>query len=410
MLSSLNLNDAQREIHDRSLNKTGGVWKTKFLGKPAYGVSAYLPEMTTNLTKLEAKGYLQTSWPQSVIDILGPSSLVAADMESEGFQKARKIFSSSLSTKSILSQSLPGIEQAVDKMLQHWKICAEKCEITTFSKDVSAVTYSVIVTSIFGPNSLTDDEMKSLRQWTDSIAKGLLSLPIQKPIIRSLPFFRRYTRAMEARAEMKALLIAKISQRKGAIQTAAETGKEFHSTGMLDAFLLEGGLGEDKVVDFCVDNVILSIFAGYDTTASVSTNLILLLHNYATKDDLAQIRAELDQFDIHNTSATSIPGGILDCVPSLKSAVYESFRFRPVIGSTFRKTKMPIALGKVQIPANTTVQWSHMHGSQSTALYGTGTRPCPLRFCRQWNLLLFCLVTASMRALVNIWQRLRSHW
>jgi cytochrome P450 len=305
--------------------------------------------MATELTKLEAKGYLQTSWPQSVVDILGPSSLVAADMESEEFQKARKIFSTALSTKSILSQSLPGIEQAVDDMLKHWNRCADKGDITTFSKDVSAITYSVIATAVFGPNSLTEKEMKSLRQWTDTIAKGLLSLPIKNPIIRRIPFFRRYARAMQAREEMKTLLVEKIAQRKLSIQSAADIESEFRPTGMLDVFLLEGDLGEDKVVEFCVDNVILSIFAGYDTTASVTTNLILLLHDYATTDELAQIRAELNEFDIRS-SPTSIPGGILDAVPSLKSAVYESFRFRPVVGSTFSQDYTPYSSWKGSDP------------------------------------------------------------
>jgi cytochrome P450 len=315
--------------------------------------------MATELTKLEAKGYLQTSWPQSVVDILGPSSLVAADMESEEFQKARKIFSTALSTKSILSQSLPGIEQAVDDMLKHWNRCADKGDITTFSKDVSAITYSVIATAVFGPNSLTEKEMKSLRQWTDTIAKGLLSLPIKNPIIRRIPFFRRYARAMQAREEMKTLLVEKIAQRKLSIQSAADIESEFRPTGMLDVFLLEGDLGEDKVVEFCVDNVILSIFAGYDTTASVTTNLILLLHDYATTDELAQIRAELNEFDIRS-SPTSIPGGILDAVPSLKSAVYESFRFRPVVGSTFRKTTHPIALGSLPMLPYHGLIWSNL--------------------------------------------------
>jgi cytochrome P450 len=348
ILTSLKWNEAKTIVHDRSLNETGGVWKSRLPGRQAYCVSAYLPEMAIDLTKLEAKGYLQNSWPQSVVNVLGPNSLIAADVDSEDFQTARKTFSTALSTKSILSQSLPGIEQSVDDMLQHWNRCADEGQITTFSKDVSAITYSVITTAVFGPNSLTEKEMKSLRQWSDTIAKGLFSLRIKNRIMRKIPFLRRYPRAMKAREEMKTLLIEKIAQRKLAIQSAADLGSEFRPTGMLDVFLLAGGLGEDKVVEFCVDNVILSIFAGFDTTASLCTNLILLLHDYATADELAQIRAELNEFDIRS-SPSSTPGGILDAVPSLKSAVYESFRFRPVVGSTFRKTTHPICWSTAHI-------------------------------------------------------------
>ena len=117
----------------------------------------------------------------------------------------------------------------------------------------------------------------------------------------------------------------------------SENGEDHKPVGMLDAFLLEGGLEGDELVNFCVDNIILSIFAGYDTTASVSTNMILMLHEYATKEELDQIRSELAAFDVESfVAAGNTPAnGMLEAVPSLKSAVYESFRFRPVVGSTF---------------------------------------------------------------------------
>jgi len=201
---------------------------------------------------------------------------------------------------------------------------------------------------------------------------------IDKPIIRNIPFFRRYPRAMKARSEMKELLMEKIADRKAVI---AKNGADHEPVGMLDAFLLEGGLEGDELVNFCVDNIILSIFAGYDTTASVSTNLILLLHEYATKEELEQIRSELNAFDMQSVYASNPPAsGMLECVPSLKSAVYESFRFRPVVGSTFRKTTKPVQLGKVTVPSDTTIKWSHLDGNESPTFFETPERACPLRF------------------------------
>lgn len=378
LVTNLGSNDEQTIVHEKSLAQTGGVWKTTFLGKPAYGVSAYIPEITNNLTKLEAQGYLTTNWPDSVLDVLGRSSFIAATPVSD---YGRKIFSEAMATRNILSQSLSGIEETVNRMLDHWNKCAETGEITTFATDVSSITYEVIATAVFGPGALSEDEMKTLRKCADNIAKGIFSIPIDKPIIRHLPFLRRYHLAMTARSEMAKLLLEKIDNRKAII---SKNGDNHKPVGMLDAFLLEGGLKGDDLVNFCVDNVVLSIFAGYDTTASVSTNLILLLHEYATKDELEQIRLELNSFDIKSfNSSSAVPAlGMLECVPSLKSAVYESFRFRPVVGSTFRKTTKPIRLGNVEFPANTTIQWSHLHGNESPTFFeGITERPaCPLRF------------------------------
>ena len=378
-LRSLRANEEQTILHDRSLKESSGVWKTKFLGREAYGVSAYLPEITTELTKIEAQGHLKNSWPESVVNLLGENSMIAG--EGETFQKARKIFSESMTTKAILSQSLPGIQQSVEDMYEHWLDVAKSGATTVFAEDVSAVTYSVIVTAVFGGDSLTKEEFGSLRGWTDTIAKGLFSFPIDNVVTRRIPFFRRYSRAMQARKEMKAFISEKITGRMQAIEAAISNN--FESTGILDGFLLQGDLSKEQMINFCVDNVILSIFAGYDTTASVSTNMILMLHEYATADEVALIRKELNEFDIQQIilSGSLPPGGVLDAVPSLKSAVYESFRWRPVVGGTFRRTTANVTLGNnVQIPANTTLQWSNLHGSKSSLLYEKPDRACPMRF------------------------------
>jgi len=275
-------------------------------------------------------------------------------------------------------------------MKKKWEKDAETGETITFADDFSAITYSVICTAIFGVDGVNAEELAIIRKCTDNIAKGLFSLPIDKPVLRGIPFFRRYPRAMQARRDMKVLLLEKVKQRKAAIQKhqASSSNDSFESTGMLDSFLLQADvMSEDALIDFCVDNTILSIFAGYDTTASLSTNLILLLHEYATPEELTQIRLELEELDIENLSQKDIPAeGILDLVPSLKSAAYESFRYRTVVGGTFSKTTAPVTVTSsssqslIEIPANTTIQWSHLVGSRSPTLFDEPEKGCPLRF------------------------------
>lgn len=373
-LGSLKQNSDQTKLHDAALKQTGGVWKTKFLGRQSYGVTSYLPEITNTMTKAEAQGFLVNSWPQSVIDVLGPSSLI---VDGPNVNQGKKVLMEALSTKSIMNQSLSGIQSAVDSMFVEWKESAKVGETRTFASDISNITYKVILAAVFGSNGLSESEYTELRRCSDQIVKGLFAVPIDVPILRELPFFRRYPRAMQARRDMKALLEKKVADRRLVME---EAGESFSPTGMLDAFLVQGNvMRNDEMIDFCVDNVILSIFAGYDTTASVTTNLIFILSEYAQEEELSQIRQELETFDF--TSLKTLPSsGILDAVPSLKSAVYESFRFRTVVGSSFRKTTAPITVGKVEIPAGKTVQWSLMHGSKSEEFFDEPEKACPLRF------------------------------
>ncbi len=164
----------------------------------------------------------------------------------------------------------------------------------------------------------------------------------------------------------------------------------FDSSGILDDFILQLysstasptssdqlQLSEERVLRFCLDNTILSVFAGFDTTAIVSTNILPLLHN----DPYA---LELVRVDI----ATAIPKGkveVMDSLPALKSVMLETFRLRPAIPFSFRKTADAIVVGNTIIPEGSMVQLSYSLGGLSEKLYDDPGKVCPLRFYSKKN-------------------------
>lgn len=387
LFTSTAVNAEKGREHDRFLRRSGGIWKTKAFGFiDVYAASSVAPDVTKELAVAEGRGQLRNSWPSSVITVLGPNSLIAADdAKDAGFRSARKVYADSLSLKTLLHQSsssssssslLSVIEQEVQEAVSTWEEAAIHNRTTVFADTISATTFNIIVKAIFG-GDIDDEQVAVVRSCTDSIAKGLFAFPLDNVLVRRIPFLNRYSRAMQARTTM-AKLVETIVQKKRMYAVEIDRD-ESRPESMLDSLLSNAELPESEIVDFCCDNVILSVFAGFDTTASVTTNLVLILSDDMQARDA--LRAELERFDCHSipTDVTEV----FELLPTLKSAVHESFRFRPVIGASFRKTVTDTRIGRVVVPANQTLTWNNLAGMRSETLYTQPHKACPLRFVQR---------------------------
>jgi cytochrome P450 len=145
------------------------------------------------------------------------------------------------------------------------------------------------------------------------------------------------------------------------------------AAGGLD--LLAGGLDEAGLPladDDVVEQLLLLLFAGYETTASSLSCLLLTLLRHPA--ELAWLQEELDSL-----AWPPPPGEVLGAydpirAPRLDAVVKEVMRLTPPVGGFFRRTREPIALAGVLVPANRVVQVSivasHRHSNQ---LHGRGS-------------------------------------
>ena len=112
---------------------------------------------------------------------------------------------------------------------------------------------------------------------------------------------------------------------------------------------MSGGLDEAGLPltdDDLVEQLLLLLFAGYETTASSLSCLMLAV--LQEQDLMPWLQDELN--------GLSWPPAAEQATPRLNAVVLEVMRLNPPVGGFFRRTTRPVVLEGVQVPAGCVVQ------------------------------------------------------
>jgi cytochrome P450 len=113
------------------------------------------------------------------------------------------------------------------------------------------------------------------------------------------------------------------------------------------------------------EQLLLLLFAGYETTASSLSCLLLTLLQHPAEQ--AWLLEELDTLPWPPAEAEAVAAYDALRAPRLDAVVKEVMRLTPPVGGFFRRTRAPIALAGVLVPADRVVQVSisasHRHGA-----------------------------------------------
>jgi cytochrome P450 len=153
-------------------------------------------------------------------------------------------------------------------------------------------------------------------------------------------------------------------------QAAAAAGRPL-AAGGLD--LLAGGLDEAGLPlgdEDVAEQLLLLLFAGYETTASSLSCLLLTLLQHPT--ELVWLQEELDTLAWPPAEGQALTAYDALRAPRLDAVVKEVMRLTPPVGGFFRRTRQAISLAGVLVPADRVVQVSltasHRYGSRSEDL------------------------------------------
>ena len=185
--------------------------------------------------------------------------------------------------------------------------------------------FAVIAEVVLG---LEGDDIEALFADFEIWTRALFSVPIALP---GSPF----ARALQARGRLLARL-----------RTVLERAQE-RPTGGLD--LLSGGLDEAGLPltdDDLVEQLLLLLFAGYETTASSLSCLMAALLQHPA--ELAWLQEEI--------SALAWPLAEGESTPRLNAVVQEVMRLNPPVGGFFRRSTRPLVLDGVLVPEGRVVQ------------------------------------------------------
>ncbi|MCT4363282.1 MAG: cytochrome P450 [Synechococcaceae cyanobacterium MAG-AL1] len=288
---------------------------------------------------------LEGWWPDSVRKLLGPLSLANRNGADH---KARRRVVGQLFAASALKRYSPAIVALVDDLNN--ELLSEEAPLALVPK-LRRFAFSVIASTVLGLDPVDRDALfGDFETW----CQGLFSLPFALP---GSP----YAKALQARQRLLRRLGAVLKK----AQSAAAAGEPL-AAGGLD--LLAGGLDEAGLPlgdDDVAEQLLLLLFAGYETTASSLSCLLLSLLQHPA--ELAWLQQELDGLPWPPAQAEAVTAYDASRAPRLDAVVKEVMRLTPPVGGFFRRTRKPLALADVLVPADQVVQVSitasHRQGS-----------------------------------------------
>ena len=254
---------------------------------------------------------LEGWWPESVRQLLGSRSLAN---RSGPDHKARRRVVGQLFSSAALERYTPSIEALIDELADE---LIRSDSAVPLAERMRRFAFAVIASTVLGLDATDRDALfDDFEIWT----RALFSIPVALP---GSPF----AKAMAARQRLLLRL-------KTVLQTSSPT------RGGLD--LLSGGLDEAGLPlddDDLAEQLLLLLFAGYETTASSLSCLFrALLLNPEVKHWLLDGLA---------SEAAS---------PRLDATVMEVMRLTPPVGGFFRRSLAPIELAGVAVPEGSVIQ------------------------------------------------------
>ena len=317
----------------RRFDRYGNVFETSMFGQSMVFIQGD-KAINDLLSKPEL---IEGWWPESVRQLLGSYSL--ANRNGESHRARRKVLTQLFSASALQCYS-PGIINMVDALVIELKAAKTPLPLAARMRHFA---FSVIASTVLGLESSDRDELFSdFEIWT----KALFSIPIVLP---GSPF----SKALKARKRLLKRLrevLAEPIQGQGGLHLLA---------GSLDE------VGIPFTDEDLVEQLLLLLFAGYETTASALSCLMReLLINPGVE---IWLREELDLLSWPPLpEEASIAYAPLNA-PKLDALVREVMRLTPPVGGLFRRTKSPLAIEGVAIPENSVIQIaltaSNQHGT-----------------------------------------------
>ena len=297
----------------RRFETYGDVFATKLLAQPIVFIRGEraISDLFSQSESLE--GW----WPESVKQLLGSRSL--ANRNGAG-HKARRRVVGQLFSSAALARYTPSITALVDELAEELKASDGPLPL---AGQMRRFAFTVIATTVLGLDRGSRDALfADFEIWT----KALFSIPLAIP---GTPF----AKAMGARQRL-------LNRIKAVLKAGSNQGGLDLISGGLD----EAGIPLDD--DDLAEQLLLLLFAGYETTASSLSCLFraLLLH----PEVLDWLQSDLISGPWPATTAPQSQ--------KLDATVLEVMRQTPPVGGFFRRSLHPIELAGVAVPEKSVIQ------------------------------------------------------
>lgn len=303
--------------------RLGDVFETKLLGQRLVFIrgDAAISDL---LGQAEA---VEGWWPESVRRLLGSRSLANRNGAAH---KARRRVVGQLFSSAALQRYSPRIVEQVNALAQDLQNSSNTP--IPLAERMRRFAFSVIASTVLG---LDDNDRDALFGDFEIWTRALFSIPLAIP-------GTAFAKAMAARERLLIRLKEVLTKADG-------------SRGGLD--LMTGGLDEAGIPlsdDDLVEQLLLLLFAGYETTASSLSCLMRELLLQPSVD--SWLREETNTLAWPPNDAQAATAYDSQRAPRLNAVVQEVMRMTPPVGGFFRRTIRTITLAGVEIPTGSVIQ------------------------------------------------------
>eukprot|EP00873_Tetraselmis_striata_P017946 jgi/Tetstr1/438210/TSEL_026809.t1 len=275
---------------------------------------------------------VESSWPAGIIELLGQTSLTG--VRGQEHRKLRQVMNEVLNDKVVNTYGIPVIQALMQKYARQWSEAGPKG--VPMGRSARNFTFDVSVTFILGVE-LDEAKAAGLRKDFDILLSGLFAPKWPAPV-------GKFHQAKQARKRMAATF-AQVFQEfmplyregkapKGALYVVVEEAEK---------------AGVQADVDYVVDQMIMMLFAGTETTATSFISACLMLDG--RHDIMDRLREELRPLQPSQVTNPQL-------APYTRATANELLRIRPPVQRVFRKTLRAFDVHGVTVPANRIVMLS----------------------------------------------------
>jgi cytochrome P450 len=309
---------APRKFVQERQARYGPIFRTHLFGAPTMYLTG--PEAARWVFAGENK-YVQVRWNAGASKVLGVQPITK--LTGEAHQKRRRLLMPHF-TPAAVRGSVPRIQAIATRHLEAW---AERPGVLTVLPAMGALIFEVTLGLVLGDTPLDVERLSRLfRTWT----KGLFSaVPLEVP-------FTALGRALAARRELVSLLEPVVAGREQRSEQPQDV------LGSLLSVRDEEGrpLSREAVLD----ELLILLLAGHDSTQHTLANLVLLLAQHP--EALQRCREEQRGAGPHEPLTLE---GLRE-LPWLHQVLQEGLRLIPPAGGVFRVTTQDVACGGYRIP------------------------------------------------------------
>ncbi len=307
----------------------GDVFATSLLGQPLVFVRGGRAIGDLFAQAEATEGW----WPASVRELLGSRSLANRNGPDH---RARRRVVGQLFSAAALRRYSPGIVALVEELRQ--ELAAATTPVPLVDR-LRRFAFSVIATVVLG---LEGDDREALFHDFEIWTRALFSVPLTLP---GTPF----ARALQARGRLLERLAAVLRRSR---ERAAAGDPLAGGLDLLSGGLDEAGLPLDDAD--VVEQLLLLLFAGYETTAS---SLSCLFTAVLQRPELESWwRPELEALPWPPAPEQAASAYDAAAAPKLAALISEVMRLNPPVGGFFRRSTSELVLDGVAVPAGQVIQ------------------------------------------------------